>query len=1372
MKSASEKLRFSGIQRILCALIAVFMVATVFAASVADYEAAEEIVVLDEEITEENIVIEEEVSEETNVNVELENEEEPNVIEEPVNEEEVEPNVIEEPEEEEEEPEVPNPQPQAGPIKLVIGTDSDQNSGQGHGYARRSRTSYYSYDGYYMYNYVSGTNYENRGWAVYDLSDLKQYQGITITSGEIWWRHDYRRAVGQLDFWTMESIPRDRVSGSTAKGWFEEIGGPSSVKLGTNMFSGTTNSNNFDVTLSISADGITWLNSKLSSGTYDVSMGADIYSLLSGTYGYVYCYDVRLVLYATYTSAASTTGNVAVGDELSGYAYTSGSLYDIGRIYTSSSGRGFAVWDPNVVMGMIPSDGQEVDVTKVSVRLNSPYGYLAGLGIYHMSRDPRIASGSQIATDARDGTRYLEIPTGSYTSLPAEHEWDLGVSGLTDFVATLDGSPNFFALGFSRTSNYNYMYSPKLVIEYEIVGAQVGGPTAEAGPDMTSNEGDTVTLDGSGSTGNTSQIVTYEWDFESDGVYDYAEGVLPPTDKTIRLGPDNPEHDGHAQGYTRRSGSSYYMYTYYWSYAYWRSTYEYRGWAVFDLEDLTEWSGANVKDAKLVIHNYYRYYADVIGFTALDTTPWTGASTAQRKNIYDESGPSGTQIGSYDPVGNYDTSRHTFVVDLNSNGVNKIKSILSGSSPRTFGVGIYVDDVVPGYSYGYVRWTDVRLEVTFAAVDLEKTQSGDGVAFGDDWAGRVYRSSSGYTYNYPYGYTYLRTYTSYSYRGYSQWDVSSIVDALPNNVEIKKVGVRLNHRYSSLSNIYVYDMTYDVKTASPANIFNDAGTGTQYAGPLSTLSGYREYEWDLGTDAVNNLQNAIDSGTANFGLGFMTTSTSGYAYQYGHKLVIEWDSSGGGGAIVDGKVDHAFGDNGVYTVTLRVTDANGLKDTDTCDVTVSNVVPTITAFGPFTVDEGVPLNVATDATDVGSDDLEFVWEFELSYSYTNMHYNGIGPDPLPSPYGTFPFTVMDAITHTHGDNGVYDVKLTVTDDDGGSATYTTTLTVLNVAPTVVPFGPFTLNEGSPLTIDAITTDLGSDDLTFLWEFELGPTITTTYYNDGTGPDPAQSPMGLYPFYVTDTVTHTYGDNAVYDLTLTVTDDDGGTYVRTTTITVNNVAPMVSLYAYVELEFTLRVSGEKWHNVELYVMENGHGVGYANVLRMPGDPDDQAVTITGVKCDVTKVVTTLVLYTPFDDAINGQINGADPAWVTLKFLNEEEHTYDNTFNYNKPEEWAWTTPISQFFVGNVLSFESTATDVGSDDLRYTWDWGDGSPYEGDMFYNDGTGPDPVKSPDGNFPFTVGEYRTHVYWTPVNHVLTLTVQDDDGGITQVIVTIILT
>ena len=1290
----------------------------------------------------------------------------------------MEPEVIVEPEEEEVEPEVPNPQPQAGPIRLVIGTDSNQYPGDAMGYLYRSGTNYYSYDGYNMNNYVSGTNYERRGRAVYDLSDLTQYKGITITSGEIWWRHDYRNNVGQLDFWTMDSIPYDGAPSATAKAFFDEIGGPGSVKLGSNMFSGTSNSNNFDVNVAISSGGIAWLNSKLSSGDHDVAIGADVFSLNAGTYGYVYCYDVRLVLYVTYSEAESTTGEIAVGDDLSGYVYRTGTNYDIGRIYSSSTiYRAYAVWDPAVVMGMIPSDGADVIVKSVTVRLNSPYGYLATLGLYHMAKDPKTASGLDLFADARDGTQYYNIASGSYISAPQEFEWDLGSAGLSDFIDTLDGSPSFFALGFSRTTSYNYMYSPRLVIEYEIEVAAVGGPTADAGPDMTANEGDNVLMDGSGSVGNLSQIVAYEWDFEGDGSYDYLEGIIPVGDRTILLGSDNPERPGNAMGYSYESSSGYYYcYAAYYAYPYKTTSYERRGWTTFDLADLTEWSDATAVSAKLVIHNYYRYYARELVFTALTTTPYDYPGSTISKAVFDESGPTGTEIGSYVGTAPRDTTRYTIEVDLNSNAVTAINSVLSGSPTYyTFGIGIYVKSIHPGYTYGYARWMDIRLEVTFDySSELMETQSGQGIAFGDDWSGHIYKYRTNPAYDRPYGYMYVRSYTYYWYRSYAQWDLAKIAEALPSDAEIKAVALRFNHQYSSQTNNYVYQMEYDVKTVTPDQAFTDAGDGTQYAGPHSVSSTDSEYTWDLGASAVSDLQDAFDNNIGFFGIGLISTATSGYSYNYGPRLVIEWKAKapGGGGALT-GLANHTYGDNGVYEVKLRVHDASGLRGTDTCNVTIVNIAPTITPFGPYAVDEGTPLNVATDAADIGSDDLSFQWQFELSSTYTNMHYNdGVGPDPYPSPYGIFPCSATDAITHSHGDNGVYNLILTVTDDDGGAATYTTTVTVSNVAPTIAPFGPFSVNEGSPLTIDVTSSDLGSDDLTYEWVFELGPTTTNTHFNDGTGPDPSQSPWGSYPFVVTDTVTQTYGDNGVYDLTLTVTDDDGASSVYSTTITVNNVAPSVGLEAYVMANFTLRVSGEKWHDVELYVLRNSYTLGYARVLREPGDPDDQAITITGVKCDATKRVTTKVVYTPFDDVINGQINGADPIWVTLTFANGDEFTYDHTFNYNHPEGWTYITGINEFFVGHEMTFEGTGTDPGSDDLMFTWNWGDGSPNEGTTYYNDGVGPDPTKSPNGTFPYTVTDIKTHTYWAPMDRTLKLTVQDDDGGLTEIFITIYLT
>ncbi len=470
------------------------------------------------------------------------------------------------------------------------------------------------------------------------------------------------------------------------------------------------------------------------------------------------------------------------------------------------------------------------------------------------------------------------------------------------------------------------------------------------------------------------------------------------------------------------------------------------------------------------------------------------------------------------------------------------------------------------------------------------------------------------------------------------------------------------------------------------------------------------------------------------------------------------------------KATQTYGDNGKYTVTLTVKDDDGGTTSYTKTITVNNVEPAITPFGPFTVDEGSPFNISAISTDPGSDDLNFTWEFELGPTIVHTYYNdGVGPDPYPSPGGTYPFTKTDTVEHIYGDDGVFNVTLTVEDDDEGSVSYTTTITVSNLDPTIVPFGPFTIDEGSPLDLTATASDAGSDDLTFTWEFEYGPTFANVHYNDGVGPDPYPSPGGTYPFTTDDSVQHTYGDDGAFNVTLTVEDDDGGTATYVTTITVGNVAPTVDVQAYILVNFTLRIAGEKWHNVELFIYADGEEIGYAEVVRYPGNPDMQAVSTGYVKCDITKTITAKVVYTPEDDPVNGQPNGANPVWLKLAFEDSSKERLKHTFNVQHPETWVWNVEINPYLVGKEITFEATATDPGSDDLTFTWNWGDGSPDNGATYFNDGVGPDPYPSPEGTYPFTATDMQKHTFKSKGEHIVTLTVEDDDGGVTVTTITI---
>jgi len=461
---------------------------------------------------------------------------------------------------------------------------------------------------------------------------------------------------------------------------------------------------------------------------------------------------------------------------------------------------------------------------------------------------------------------------------------------------------------------------------------------------------------------------------------------------------------------------------------------------------------------------------------------------------------------------------------------------------------------------------------------------------------------------------------------------------------------------------------------------------------------------------------------------------------------------------------HTYGDNAVYSLTLVVTDDDGGSATYSTQIIVTNLPPNIGDFGPYEVGEGSELKAVANAWDAGSDDLTFKWSWELGPTVQNIYYNdGVAPDPAKSPWGTFPFSVDDSSSYTYGDDGPYALYLVVEDDDGGVTDYLTDVIVDNVPPTIEPFGPFEVDEGSPITLHATATDVGSDDLTFTWSFEYGPTFQRTFYNDGIGPDPDKSPWGTFPFSVQDSAGWTYGDDGVFKVTLTVADDDGGIATYETTVAVNNVAPTIDdVQAYVIANITLRVAGEKWHDVCMNLVHNGNVESAACVVRYPGSPDDQSKTITG-RIQLIGDFKIVLYYTPDDDPINGQPNGANPVWVIIKFPGGDEVRLHHTFNVRHPDTWVWTLDdIRPYLVGQEITFNATASDVGSDDLTFTWSWSDGAPDVSTTCFNDGTGPDPYPSPNGTFPFTATDVAKHTYSAAGTYTVTLSVNDDDGGV----------
>ncbi len=123
----------------------------------------------------------------------------------------------------------------------------------------------------------------------------------------------------------------------------------------------------------------------------------------------------------------------------------------------------------------------------------------------------------------------------------------------------------------------------------------------------------------------------------------------------------------------------------------------------------------------------------------------------------------------------------------------------------------------------------------------------------------------------------------------------------------------------------------------------------------------------------------------------------------------------------------SFAQDGVYVVTLTVTDNDGLTDTASVSVAVVNVAPTLGAIPNATVTAGATYTAAGSFTDPGSD----TWTVTVNW--------GDGTAPGQATVSSRAFS----LTHVYPMVGTFTVTVTVADDDtSSSATHTVTVTSL------------------------------------------------------------------------------------------------------------------------------------------------------------------------------------------------------------------------------------------------------------------------------------------------------------------------------------------
>ncbi|MEV8371778.1 S8 family serine peptidase [Kribbella sp. NPDC056861] len=141
-----------------------------------------------------------------------------------------------------------------------------------------------------------------------------------------------------------------------------------------------------------------------------------------------------------------------------------------------------------------------------------------------------------------------------------------------------------------------------------------------------------------------------------------------------------------------------------------------------------------------------------------------------------------------------------------------------------------------------------------------------------------------------------------------------------------------------------------------------------------------------------------------------------------------------------------YGDNGSFTVGVKVSDDDGGSQTASFPLQVTNVAPTavidetgatvVNGVPTFVAHSGQPVSFKARSTDPGSDDLALSWSWgdgppspDVTTSYP---VNPPGTDPATSP-SLQPRDVTDSKSHVFGSACSYDVGFGSKDDDGGVA---------------------------------------------------------------------------------------------------------------------------------------------------------------------------------------------------------------------------------------------------------------------------------------------------------------------------------------------------